>query len=326
MRSAERRVSEFVRVRVERVSQVAESVREFVLRPVSRAAVAPWRAGAHIRVRAQTMDGRAAERRYSLVGAAGDPDRLRIAVLRGHDHGVAAHLHDRVGPGDELRVSQPGNDFGLHSKPHRALLIAGGIGITPLLPMARELAVSGDAFELHYAARSLAAMAYRGDVEALGAERVVRLYPGDQGRRLDITALAAHWQADHQVYVCGPRSLIEQVRRDAAAVGLPEAQVHFESFGSAVRALDRGFEVELRRARRTLRVAAGQTILHAAAEAGIHAEADCERGECGVCAVRVIEGEVDHRDLCLSSADRHVVRLMTPCVSRAIGQRLVLDM
>jgi ferredoxin-NADP reductase len=318
-------MNEFIRARVERVSQVADAVREFVLRPVSPAAVGSWRAGAHIRVRARTMDGQAAERRYSLVGATGDPDRLSIAVLRGHDHGVAAYLHDSVGPGDELEVSRPTNDFALHRGPQRAVLIAGGIGITPLLPMALERQAASDAFELHYAARSLAAMAYRADVEALGLDRV-QLYPGDQGQRLNVTELAAHRQADDHVYVCGPHSLIEQVRRDAAAAGLPAAQVHFESFGPTALALDHGFEVDLRRSRRTLRVSAGQTILHAAAEAGIHAEADCERGECGVCAVRVIEGDADHRDLCLTSADRQVVRLMTPCVSRAIGQRLVLDM
>ncbi len=318
-------MNEFVRVRVESVSQVAESVREFVLRPLAPVVVASWRAGAHIRVLARTMDGRAAERRYSLLGPGGHPDRLLIAVLRGHDHGVAAYLHDRIGPGDELEVSRPANDFALRSEPHRAVLIAGGIGITPLLPMARELVASGYAFELHYAARSLAAMAYRADVEALGLDRV-RLYPGDRGQRLDITERAAHWRADHHVYVCGPRRLIEQVRYDAAAMGVPAAQVHFENFGSAAHALDHSFKVELRRSSRTLLIAAGQTILQAATEAGTYAEADCERGECGVCAVRVIEGDVDHRDLCLSPADRQVVRLMTPCVSRAMGQRLVLDM
>lgn len=318
-------MTELVRVRIERVSQVAESVREFALRPVSPAVVSSWRAGAHIRVLARTMDGRAAERRYSLVGPAGDPQRLLIAVLRGHDHGVAAYLHDRVGPGDELDVSQPANDFALRSEAHRAVLIAGGIGITPLLPMARELVASGSAFELHYAARSLATMAYRVDVEALGPDRA-RLYLGDQGQRLDIAQLGARWQRDHHIYVCGPRSLIEQVRRDSAAVGRPAAHVHLESFGSPAHALDHGFEVELRRSRRELRVAAGQTILQATTEAGIYAEADCNRGECGVCAVRVVEGEVEHRDLCLSPADRQTTRLMTPCVSRAVSQRLVLDM
>lgn len=318
-------MNELVRVRVERVSQVAESVREFVLRPVLPAVVGPWRAGAHIRVLASTMDGRAAERRYSLVGRVGDPERLQIAVLRGHDHGVAAYLHDRVGPGDELEVSQPANDFVLRSEPHRAVLIAGGIGITPLLPMARELVSSGHAFELHYAARSAATMAFRVDVEALGLDRA-RLYLGDQGQRLHIAELAARWQTDHHVYVCGPWSLIDQVRRDAAAVGLPAAQVHFESFGPAKHALDHSFEVELRRSRRTLLVGAGQTILQSAAEAGIYAEGDCERGQCGVCAVRVVEGEVDHRDQCLSPSDRQTTRLMTPCVSRALSQRLVLDM
>jgi ferredoxin-NADP reductase len=317
-------VTEFMRVQVERVSQVADSVREFVLQPLSPGAVSPWRAGAYIRVQARTMNGLAAERRYSLVGPASQPDRLLIAVLRGQDLGVAAYLHDRVGPGEELVVSQPANDFALRSEPHRAVLIAGGIGITPLLPMARELAASGGAFEFHYAAKSLAAMAYRTDVEALGLDRV-RFYPGDEGQRINITEQSALWQADQHVYVCGPRRLIDHVQRAAMAVGMSAAQVHFESFG-AEHAFDHRFEVELRRSRRMLQVAAGQTILQAATQAGIYAEADCERGECGVCAVRALEGEVDHRDLCLSPADRQEVRLMTPCVSRATGPRLVLDM
>jgi ferredoxin-NADP reductase len=314
-----------LRVRVERVAFVADDVREFVLRPLARSSLRAWRAGAHIRIHARTMDGLRAERRYSIVGRAGDAQCCVIAVHRAHDHGVAAWLHECVVPGDELEISQPVNDFVLSDGAPRTVLIAGGVGITPLLPMAREQLAAGRPFEIHYAARALSAMAYRADVQALGKDKAY-LYAGGAGRRLDIAELATRWRADDHLYVCGPRRMIDQVRETAARIGIVAKQVHFESFGAAAAAQDHAFEVELRRSRRTLTVSAGQTILQATAAAGVHAEAECERGECGVCAVRVVEGHVDHRDLCLSPADRQTTKLMTPCVSRALGPRLVLEM
>ncbi len=314
-----------LRVRVERTTFVADAVREFVLRPLSTPGLRAWRAGAHISVHARTMDGREAERRYSIVGCDGNAEHCIIAVHRVHDHGVAAWLRERVAQGDELDISQPVNDFGLPAAAPRTVLIAGGIGITPLLPMAREQLAAGQPFEIHYAARSLSAMAYRAEVQALGTDKAY-LYAGGCGRRLDIAGLAARWRADDHLCVCGPRRMIGQVRANAAAVGIAAKQVHFESFGAAAAVHDRAFVVELRRSRRTLSVCAGQTILRAVEDAGIHTEADCLRGECGVCAVRVVEGDVDHRDLCLSHADRQASKLMTPCVSRAMGERLVLEM
>ena len=314
-----------IRVRVERVSLVADSVREFVLQPLSTSSLRAWRAGAHIRVHARTMNGCNAERSYSLVGRPSDGGCCVIAVHRVHDLGVAAYLHDHVHPGDELEISQPLNDFALHDGPQRAVLIAGGIGITPLLPMALAQMAAGRLFELHYAGRSQSSMAYKTEVRALGQDST-HLYPSDSGRRLDIAELATRWRADDHVYVCGPRRMIEQVRDVAAAAGLMAMRVHFESFGVGTAAANRGFAVELRRSRRTVSVSAAQTILQAAEDAGIYADANCKRGECGVCAVRFVEGEVDHRDVCLSHTDRAITRLMTPCVSRALGPRLVLEM
>lgn len=318
-------MDDWLRVRVARAGLVAEGVREFVLQPLDGGRLRAWRAGAHLRLRAKTADGRAVERRYSLVGSVGSTEACVIAVHRAHDHGVSAYLHDRIQVGDTLDVSQPTNDFAMHEAPQRTLLIAGGIGITPLLPMARELAAARREFELHYAARSGAAMAYRAEAEALAAG-AVHLYLGDAGRRLEVGQLARHWHGDDHVYVCGPSRMIDEVRDVAARAALPPQQVHFESFGHTATMGDRGFTVDLRRSRRVLEVTADQSVLQAMEQAGLYVESDCLRGECGVCAVRAVEGEVDHRDSCLSDADRRTVRLMAPCVSRAAGERLVLEL
>ena len=316
---------EWLQARVESANFIAEGVREFVLQPLDRGRLRAWRAGAHLRLRAQAAGGRQVDRHYSLVGPAGSTEPCVIAVHRAHDHGVSAFLHDHIQVGDVLDISQPSNDLTLHEGPQRAVLIAGGIGITPLLPMARDLSSAGREFELHYAARSAGAMAYRAEVEALG-HGAVHVYLGDAGRRVDIGQLAKCWSVGDHVYVCGPRRMIDEVRDAAARATVPPRHVHFELFGQAAGPGDHSFTVELRRSRRVLKVIAGQSVLQAMDEAGLYAPSDCSRGECGPCAVRVAEGEVDHRDICLSLADRHTTRLMTPCVSRAVGQRLVLDL
>ncbi|OYV02361.1 MAG: hypothetical protein CFE45_00715, partial [Burkholderiales bacterium PBB5] len=244
-------MDDWLRVRVAHASLVAEGVREFVLEPLGEARLRTWRAGAHVRLRAQTMLGQPAERRYSLVASAQGMQGCAIAVHRAHDHGVAANLHDCVKPGDTLAISQPSNDFAQHQGPQRAVLIAGGIGITPILPMAYEMSAAGRDFELHYAARSYGAMAYRAEAEAL-RPGAVHLYLGDERQRLDIRQLVARLLGDEHVYVWGPPSMIDEVRDAADKAALPSRQVHFESFGQRVAVGDRSFAVELRRSGRTL--------------------------------------------------------------------------
>lgn len=316
---------DWLAVRVVRSRLVAQGVREFSLQSVVPDQLGAWEAGAHVRVRVQKLGRRVAERQYSLVWAAEKGKGCVIAVHRAHDYGVSAFLHDHIQVEDVLEISQPLNDFPLHPGAQRSVLIAGGIGITPILPMAYELSGLGRPFELHYAARSSAEMAYLTQVKAL-ASPSVHLYLGDSSDRLDVGQLAPAWRGEDHIYVCGPRGLIDAVNTEAFRVGLSQGQIHFESFGPVSRPSDREFTVELRRSRKVLQVARGETVLQAMTRDGLYATSDCLRGECGVCATRFVEGEVDHRDICLTQSDRHTARLMTPCVSRAAGPHLVLDL
>lgn len=318
-------MSERIRVRVERIAAIAEGILEITLTPIESATLPSWRAGAHIQLVAKTMAGHDAQRRYSLVKKSGNTTRYVIAVNKPHEFGVAAYLHTEIVNGCELEISSPINDFAAHSGSGTAILIAGGIGITPILSLASEYRASGRNFEIHYSARSAAAMAYREEVKAFGNHRA-HLYFSNSDRKLQIKRLAEEWDTSHHVFVCGPKSLIEVVKHTAGSVGIASSQIHFESFGETSSSANHSFQVDLRRSGRTIAVHADQSILEAVQNSGVYAQSDCARGECGVCTVRVVDGEVDHRDTCLSESDRHSARLMTPCVSRAKSERLIIDL
>lgn len=318
-------MSERIRVRVERIAAIAEGIREITLAPIGSDTVPNWRAGAHIQLFAKTMAGHDAQRRYSLVKNSGNTTRYVIAVNKPHEFGVAAYLHTEIVNGCELEISSPINDFAAHSGSGTAILIAGGIGITPILSLASEYQAAGRNFEIHYSARSTAAMAYQAEVKAFGNHRA-HLYFSNSDQKLQIKILSEAWRSSHHVFVCGPKSLIEVVKNTADSVGIASSQIHFESFGERSSAANHSFRVDLRRSDRTITVHAAQSILEAVHSSGIYAQSDCTRGECGVCTVHVVDGEVDHRDICLSESDRHTARLMTPCVSRAKSERLVIDL
>ncbi|MDB5364594.1 MAG: vanB3 [Rhodospirillales bacterium] len=305
---------------------VAEAVREFRLRPAEPHRVAEFVPGAHVQCEVTLPGGDKALRAYSLLNAPHDRDGYVIAVARAEDGaGGSAFLHG-VAPGTLLAVTEPKNDFPLSDDAGEHLLLAGGIGITPLLAMARTLTQRGAKFHLTYAGRRPAAMAYHDEVQALPNATVI-CDGGDPRNGVDLAALLAGPRRDLHFYVCGPRKLIEAALTVARAQGWAESNLHFELFSAdATRSGDVGFTVEIQSTGQTLQIPHDRTILDVLIEAGLDPIYDCKRGECGICVTEIADGVPDHRDMTLSQREKDEGKSLCTCVSRAKSSRLVLKL
>ena len=282
-----------------------------------------WTAGAHV----DLISG-GHRRKYSLCGDPDDRQQWELLVQReARGRGGSVHFCDQLRVGDVLAFSGPRNLFTLDEDAAHCVLIAGGIGITPILAMADRLRRLGRSYELHYAGRARAQMALLPRIERDHAAGL-SVYAKDEARRLSLPTLAGRVRAGWRVYACGPQRLIDELERLGSA--WPEGTLRFEHFHShspaAAQAEDRAFEVELRDSQVQLRVGAGQSLLEVLQAAGFDVPRDCGEGLCGACEVRVIEGEVDHRDGVLGKAERAAHERMLSCCSRAAGTRLVLGL
>ena len=316
-----------VSVRVTEIRRETESVKAFVLESATGEMLPPFAAGAHIDVRVMLASGETAWRSYSLASDPAERGHYEIGVLRTRDGGGSAYLHDGISVGDLLEISVPSNRFPLAENASEHVLIAGGIGITPLLAMARALARRAERFELWYLARSADAMAFGSAVDRIAADRATRhLTRGEPGGRLDLSRPLGRPAPGKHIYVCGPRSLIDDTLRVARDLGYAERMVHFELFNTAPAADETSFEVELARSGVHFTVAPGETILEQAHKHGMFASSDCLRGECGACLTRVLKGEPLHRDVYLTDAEKAANEFMTICVSRSRSPRLVLEL
>ena len=277
--------------------------------------------GAHVEVVIPHLGGPLV-RHDSLVSDPAERRSYTIAVLRADDsRGGSDFLHDHVRVGDSLTVSEPRNEFPLRPGAEHVVLLAGGIGITALLGMARHLVSTGRSFELHYAARTPEELVFRRELEAMRLPQCHYHAPGRAS--LDLVDLLGHAPPVTHVYVCGPRGLIEATRDAARRLKWDEGRVHRESFGPSANRGDGKLRVRLAQSGIDLDVAPGTTLLDALVLAGAFLAYDCRRGECGSCAVRVLEGRPVHRDVCLSDEARRT--LLCTCVSWAEGAELTLD-
>ncbi|WP_163576178.1 PDR/VanB family oxidoreductase [Halomonas faecis] len=283
-------------------------------------------AGAHIDVRVK--DG--VIRQYSLCNHPEERDRYLIGVLREPaSRGGSVAMHDDIRKGDLLQISAPKNHFPLEPA-SRTLLLAGGIGITPLLCMAERLAHTNADFELHYCTRSPARTAFRERIAASRfADRVhFHFDDGEPSQRLDLEALLGTPDPDAHVYVCGPSGFIDAVLSTCKEKGWPGERLHTEYFTGAIvdTADDDSFEVRIASSGASFTVPADKTVHQVLAENGIEIMVSCEQGVCGTCLTRVLEGEPDHRDLYLEDHEHAANDQFTPCCSRAKSQVLVLDL
>jgi vanillate O-demethylase ferredoxin subunit len=300
------------------IRDLTPEVREFLLDPEEPAG--NWRTGSHIRIEVQAH-GRPEIRHYSLVGENRD-GLWRIAVRRA-DLGRGGSLYMwSLAPGARLRVTLPVSRFELSPQPAPVLLLAGGIGITPLVGMAQALARRGAEFSLLYAGRARALMAYADELTAEFAGNV-RVHTD----ALDLTAEIASLPADAELYVCGPIGLLDAARQSWAEAGRSAAKLHFETFGSSGRFAPEPFTVHVPGLASDIAVPRDGSILAALNAAGVEVLSGCERGECGLCAVTVLEvdGVIDHRDVYFSDHQHAENRKLCACVSRVAGRSVTLD-
>jgi ferredoxin-NADP reductase len=314
-----------MRMRVIRVDTLTPAIRRLLLEPASATPLPPFTAGAHIVLHVPAHD-RVLKRAYSLLNAPEETGRYEIAVrLEPASTGGSRWLH-QIDVACEIDVDMPKNEFALNHEATKHLLIAGGIGITPILSMARALNHAGKRFTLHYAARDAASMAFREEVLSYGDAATCWFDGGDPMRGMPLQQVIGAPTVGHHLYVCGPKGLIAATLAQAAQLGWPPSQVHSELFSGALDPEgDAPFEVELAASGVSLTVPAGKSILEVMIDAGLDPIFDCRRGDCGVCTAQVLDGAADHRDICLSEQDR-ARGDFTPCVSRARSQRLVLDL
>ncbi len=295
---------------------LTSDIREFLIRP--EAPVASFPPGSHINV-GVTIDGRPDTRSYSLVGEA-DPRGLRIAVRRAADSRGGSRYMWQLAPGARLNITLPSTQFQVDWTRLDYCLIAGGIGITPILGIAQVLARRNCNVALHYAVRSRRQAAYLEELQAMLGERLV-VHAADEGRRLDLSATFAQLPQQAMTLFCGPMRMLDAARHAFLAAGRPLADLSYETFGSSGLLPTEAFRVRLVDAGVELVIPDDRSMLDVLNEAGHEVISDCRRGECGVCAIDVvgIDGEIDHRDVFLSEHQKRENRKMCPCVSRARG-------
>lgn len=310
---------EYTKVVVAQKATVADGVVSLTLVDPDDRDLPRWHPGAHIDL--ELLNG--VTRQYSLCGDPHQAKEWRIAVLREAEGAGSCYVHDQVSVGQIIGTRGPRNHFELvHAD--RLFFLAGGIGITPLLPMIAQAAATGRDWELLYAGRARRSMAFLDVLEAYGDR--VRIWPDDEVGMLSVDREMAALRTGAAIYACGPAGLLDAVTE--AHRSRPDCSLQIERFGA--RAQDKAdqmpFEVELRRSGLKLQVGADCTLLQALEAAGIQVLSSCRTGTCGTCEVDVLEGRPDHRDDVLSDAEREAGASLMPCVSRSLTPRLVLDL
>ena len=304
----------------------ADGVMGVELRPVGGGEFPAFDAGAHIDL--HLANGLI--RNYSLVNAVGERHRYVIGVLRDRaSRGGSRYVHDTLRVGARLDISAPRNNFPLHEDAPYTVLVAGGIGITPILCMARRLKELGRPFELMLFARSRASAAFVDELHALGAPLTLH-FDDEQGGPPDRQALLARCEhgARAHYYACGPAVMLDSFEKICAGLGYGNA--HIERFApievKAATDARANFSVELKRSGKVIQITPAKSILQTIIDEGVHVEYSCMEGVCGTCETKVLEGTPDHRDSVLSPAERASNKTMMVCVGGCKSERLVLDL
>lgn len=301
--------------RVRSVTGITPSIRLLDIEPAGEAPTS-FPLGGHLNV-AVLIDGKPDTRSYSLIDA---PGCYRIAVkLQPEGRGGSSYMWS-LAPGARLTVSNPCSNFELEYGRPDYLLVAGGIGITPIYAMALALARRSARVRLAYAVRSRAELAF---ADALGAALGDRLttFVSAEGQRLDLAAALTGVAADGLALVCGPLPMLDSAKRIWKSLGRPATDLRYETFGSSGAHAPEPFRIRVPELAHEIVVPETKSMLDALAEAGIEVISDCRRGECGVCAVNIlaVDGTVDHRDVFFSDQQKQQNRKICVCVSRAIG-------
>ncbi|MGC2780026.1 MAG: PDR/VanB family oxidoreductase [Bradyrhizobium sp.] len=296
---------------------LAPGIREFILRPDNHVC-APYAVGSHIKL-SVLVGGQPDVRSYSLVGEA-EPQGYRIAVRLAEDsRGGSLYLWS-LQPGARVEVTSPTSLLQVDWQRPQYCLVAGGIGITPLLGAAQALMRKGADVSLHYAVRSRRDAAYVEELSTLLGERLT-VYDAEESQRLDLAQLFAGLSGGATVLFCGPMRMLDAARSAWSACGRAATDLSYETFGSSGRLAAEPFKVRLRGSGEEIIVPRDRSMLDVLNAAGHEVMADCRRGECGVCTIDVVEveGEIDHRDVFFSAEQKHENRKLCTCVSRVHG-------
>lgn len=299
---------------------VAEGVVTLTLRHVSGEALPEWKPGSHIDL--ILPDG--ITRQYSLMGEPADRDRWTVGILREPEsRGGSSYIHDSLAEGQTIRVRGPRNHFELE-KSERYHFIAGGIGITPMIPMIRAADAAGAQWTLTYGGRSRRSMAFLDDLEQHTGK--IDVFPQDTRGFPDLDIILSELAPQTLVYCCGPEGLLTAVEEKCAHWNVGEP--HIERFApkNFDDAINTAFDIELKESGLTLHVPADRSILDVVRAAGVGTVASCEEGTCGTCETGVLEGVADHRDSVLTAQEHAENDYMMICVSRSCSKRLVLEL
>lgn len=318
-----RSVTEWTEAQLQATRDVAPNIRLFEIKPASGSAQ-PWTPGSNIDV-GVFVGGRPDTRSYSLVGEPA-PDVYRIAIKRlPESRGGSAYMWS-LAPGARMRITKPKNHFDLAVGRPDYLLIAGGIGITPIYGMALALARRNANFRMLYAARTRPELAFAPELHERIGDRL-ELFVSEEGRRIDVAAEIERLAPDGELYVCGPIPLLNAAKRAWADSGRPVGGLRFETFGSSGLYAPEPFDVRIPRLNLTVHIPENQSMLDALEAAGVEMIYDCRRGECGLCAVDILEadGIVDHRDVFFSEQQKAENRKLCTCVSRVVRGGITID-
>ena len=308
------------------IELAAENILSFVLRPMDSTWPDQIDPGSHVDVRLPN----GMMRSYSLSNGPGHRRGFRLTVARDRNsRGGSTYMHDKLRVGQTIEISRPRNNFKLAEQAATSVFIAGGIGVTPFIPMITRLNEIGRPWRLHYCTRSRDQAALVEEIEQLAADGSGEFIPNydDSDGILDLTETLASLPADAHVYCCGPAGMLDAFRARAQERGIAPDRVHYEYFSANVEsATEGGFIVVLNQSGTEIAVKSGQTILQALIERGINVPHSCEEGVCGSCETRVIDGVPDHRDMVLSDKEMREGKTMMVCCSGAKSSRLVLDL
>jgi vanillate O-demethylase ferredoxin subunit len=319
-------------LRVASVDETTPLIKTFTLEAANRALLPGYEPGAHIQVEIPASGSTMALwRSYSLLNF--DPSADTRTGVHSYCLGVRREDAGRGGSrfmhqlkvGDTLTVREPVNHFPLAAAPV-TLLIAGGIGITPISAMAAQLHAQKRDFVLHYSGRTLEALSYVDQLRAFAGERLVLHADNDPATCLSIDALINAAQVNQPIYLCGPAGMIDAVLAAARRRGWHESDLHYELFTEVTpQAGDTAFEVQIKSTGAVFTVPPDKSVLDVLLEHNVDVMYDCKSGYCGLCTTKVVSGEIDHRDSYLSEKEYAAGKLMQVCVSRCKGDRLVLD-
>ena len=310
-------------VKVISAEKITPLIKHFSFERLDGKPFGPFSAGSHVVVSMGKGED-SHKNPYSLVGSSNNFMQYQIAVRKEENgRGGSSFMHEKVNVGTELEIGNPYNLFPVYKLARKHLLLAGGVGITPFMAYLEEMKMTNSHFELHYASRDRENAAFAKELLNKHPENV-KLYLDDTGKTLNISELLEQQPLGTHVYVCGPHGMVEAVLRVAEELGWPESSIHSEEF----KAPDPGnpFTVHLNRSQRKIHVNARESLLEALEKADVEIPYSCRGGACGFCKTDVIEGELDHRDFFLSDEEKESGKCIMPCISRAKGDHLVLDL